>query len=124
MDKLTHDSSVLYKPFDFNEHLKAFGDTYLEAVVLEDGTIEYAIPSHEQKLVRVIMQKTGKTRDQVIWDCSDDDKLNWQEYLERESGCISLWTNFYLGTANEKQLEAIQKLKDHKIVHDDYAQYR
>ena len=122
-DNLTHDSSILYKPFDINEHLKAFGDTYLEAVILEDGTVEYCIPSHQEKLIEVISRKTGRTRDDIIWNISEEDKLNWGEYLQKESGCISLWAEFYIGIPNEAQQKTIEWLKENGAVKLPYTQY-
>ena len=39
---------TLYCPFDIEKHKKTFIN-YLEVVILEDGTIEYAVPSHQEK---------------------------------------------------------------------------
>ena len=53
MDKL----KVLHSPFDVKVHKATFVN-YLEVVILEDGTVEYAVPSHQEKMIRLGCEKT------------------------------------------------------------------
>ena len=40
----------IYRPFDAEKH-KAKYSNYLEVLILEDGTVVYAIPSHQEKAI-------------------------------------------------------------------------
>lgn len=40
----------IYCAFDLEKHKQTYVQ-YLEVVILEDGTVEYAVPSHQEKLI-------------------------------------------------------------------------
>lgn len=89
---------ILHSPFDVKTHKENFID-YLEVVILEDGTIEYAVPSHTAKLEGLI----GET-DEEPW-------LDYFEWLTYKSGAIAVWNDFYHGRANDAQLASLEMLK-------------
>lgn len=47
---------VLHGTFDAELHKRTFID-YLEVVISPEGIVEYAIPSHSEKLLQVYMQQ-------------------------------------------------------------------
>lgn len=120
------DQEVLNSPFNMETHKKTFIN-YLEVVILENGTIEYAVPSHSKKLEKMVCEKHN-----LKWN---DDYLNsfelyahytkliknhniymdWLDWLMTESGCILVWANKYEGKPNEKQLAKLKKLKDYGL---------
>ena len=42
----------IYCAFDLEKHKQTYVQ-YLEVVILEDGTVEYAVPSHQEKLIEI-----------------------------------------------------------------------
>ena len=117
------DQQVLHSPFNMEIHKKTFVH-YLEVVILEDGTIEYAVPSHSKKLEKMVCKKYGFEwkydylgsielceyyRKELMF------KVDWLDWLLAESGCISVWTDRYIGNPNEKQLAKLKELKDYGL---------
>lgn len=43
----------IYCAFDLEKHKQTYVQ-YLEVVILEDGTVEYAVPSHQEKLIALL----------------------------------------------------------------------
>lgn len=101
---------VLHGPFDIETHKKAFID-YLEVIIRPNGTIEYAIPLHMYKLMSVY--ENGRYSVEQINEMFIHDMMGLSpiEWLCKETGCISVWTNGYVGVANTKQVEALKRLK-------------
>ena len=104
---------VLHSPFDIETHKKTFKN-YLEVIIREDGTVEYAIPSHQEKLISILMKKENLTRQEVI-NHPDADILDWMDWLCKRTNCISVWNEFYIGNANESQLKKLLELKNARL---------
>ena len=115
---------VLYTPFDVEIHKREFVN-YLEVVILEDGTVEYAVPSHELKLTNILMERNGMTIEEVrdLYRNSDHSSiLNYLSPIDwfcKETRCISVWNDFYKGNPNEKQLQSLQNLKNHGLYYGE-----
>lgn len=107
MDK----QAVLHSPFDIEVH-KATFTNYLEVVILEDGTIEYAVPSHQEKLIRLGCEKHNLSRDKFYDMCPKEywcDVLTW---LSMQTGAIAVWDFKIEGIQpNEAQLRALEMLR-------------
>lgn len=116
MIEVTNDLSVLKGKFDIELHKKTFR-RYLEVIIDPEGVVHYAVPSHNERLIKYIMNTSGFDRDQiegmvsVLWaTCGGT-----AEALCAMSKCISVWTNFYIGKPNDKQRETLQKLQDNGL---------
>lgn len=48
----------IYSPFNLDKH-KATYKEYLEALLLEDGSIVYAVPSHQEKAANLACERLG-----------------------------------------------------------------
>ena len=59
----------LHSPFDLQQHKNTFIN-YLEVVIRPSGLVEYAVPSHQEKLLRIWAVDQGLVAD-------DDD--SWYE---------------------------------------------
>lgn len=105
---------VLYKPFDFQVHKQTFVN-YLEVVVDESGTIMYAVPSHQEKLIKLACEKLNVSRNQLMDLCPPEYYFNFIEWLCKVSGCVSVWNDFYIGIPNEKQKDMIKKLSEEHL---------
>lgn len=113
---ITNDLSVLKEKFDIELHKKTFR-RYLEVIIDPEGVVHYAVPSHNERLIKYIMNTSGFDRDQiegmvsVLWVAG----VGTVEALCEMSKCISVWNNFYIGKPNDKQRETLQKLQDNGL---------
>lgn len=101
---------VLHMPFDIERHKKTFVD-YLEIVIDPSGTVEYAVPSHQEKLIQV----TGKSMEELDRICPDDMFCRVTEWLCQETGYIAVWRDGYVGNANDAQKKTLQMLTSHHL---------
>ena len=62
------EQEVLHMPFSIKRHKETFSH-YLEAIIRPDGTVEYAMPSHTEKLLSIIMEKHNITREEALALC-------------------------------------------------------
>lgn len=107
---------VLRRPFDIETHKETFIN-YLEVVILEDGTIQYAVPSHSEKLIAIAMVKLGVTRKELEDLCPIEYYFDFMTWLCKMSDCVSLWNGHMYGEANEKQQAVIQELIEAELYH-------
>jgi len=105
---------VLHSPFNISTHKKTFIN-YLEVVILEDGTIEYAVPSHQEKMISVCMKKFNITRQELLDKCPPDFYADFNYWLCLISKAISVWDFGYEGNPNKKQAMQLKKLKLHGL---------
>lgn len=105
---------VLHSPFDVETHKKTFIN-YLEVIIHPDGTIEYAVPSHMIKLTEIY----GKTSEEMFEDYYASGNvgaiLDPVEWICKQTGCISVWTDGYAGHANAVQKRALLMLKNNEV---------
>ena len=104
-----------YSGFDINEHNKKY-KYYCEVVILSNGKIEYAVPSHQEKCMQVAIKKTGKSRDLIESECPLEMYADYLTYLENISGCVCVWYDFYIGKPNCFQRVALQRLIENRCV--------
>lgn len=110
MLKNHHNSqTVLRSPFDPDIHKETFIN-YLEVVILEDGVIEYAVPSHRIKVTDIIAKKRNITRDDVADLCPREYYMDYYFWLCREAKALMVWNNFYTGDPNDAQLQSLLML--------------
>ena len=89
---------------------------YCEAIIYEDGTIEYATPSHTEKLISVSTKRYGITRDQLfklipMWASP----VHW---LAEYNNTAIIWYDFAILSKDytKKQISTIKALMRHKIL--------
>lgn len=81
---------------------------YLEVVIDSSGKIHYANPSHTIFMEKLLISKFG---DKEFRDMAIRCEESWVDFLCRESGCIAVWNDFYIGKPNSKQKRALLSLK-------------
>lgn len=113
--KSLHDQrTVLNSKFDIKTHSETFIN-YLEVVILEDGTVEYATPSHQNKVMSIMSSQRGISVTD-IWDmCPLEYYADVHTWLCLETKTIMVWNNRYEGTPNDKQLKSLLMLMDCKL---------
>lgn len=109
-----NEQSVLRSPFNIETH-KATFINYLEVVISEDGTVMYAVPSHQEKVILLACQKLNVTRDELNELCPQEYYFDFMTWLCKISGCVALWNDRMIGMANEQQLEAIKQLAEENL---------
>ena len=99
------------QPFSIERHKKTFIN-YMEAIIDSDGVVYYAIPSHERKLMEIVLKQNPEM---CMKDLENEAEKNayldgWAEYLMRKSGCICIYTKGYM-TPRNYQMSDAQKQK-------------
>ncbi|WP_336769622.1 hypothetical protein [Bacillus bombysepticus] len=102
---------TLRGPFDIETHKQCFVD-YLEVVIDEDGTVMYATPSHQEKMISMGCKKFNQSREEFYNSCPKEYWLDVMTWLCDVTGCVPLWVTHMDGNANEKQAKAIIELYD------------
>ena len=106
----------MYSEFNLEKHLETFVD-YFEAVILPDGKVEYASPSHQEKLISLAMKKHNMSREEYLNSVPEEYYANFLYYLLLDTGCISVWSCGYAAAENiaEKQKEVLKVLIEKKL---------
>lgn len=110
----------LHCPFDIEQHKKTYIN-YLEVVIFPDGHIEYAVPSHQEKLIDVCMKKLGISRFVLERMCPPEYYMDFQVWLCNMSGCVSVWDRYIVKSdttpLTKEQEDTIKLLKKEGLVH-------
>ena len=120
MNRFELETQILRSPFDMETHKKTFIN-YLEVVIHQDGLVEYASPSHSEKMIAVCCEKLGVTRDELNAMVPVDYYCDMNTWLCMTSGCIAVRNFGYEGTANEKQLEKLKELAQYGLYNGETA---
>lgn len=103
----------LHSEFDIEKHKQRYVD-YLEVLILEDGKVVYAVPSHQMKAEDLCCQKLGITRQQLSDMCPEEYYFDYMTWLLDICGAVSVWNDFYKTGKqglNFKQRVRLQQLK-------------
>ena len=109
-------------PFSIERHIHTFVN-YCECVIDEDGTILYAIPSHERKLMEIVMNRLNLTREELVDKAEQENgQWDWINWLMRNSKCMCVYTCGYAIPTDDfmtdKQKESLQSLINAGLVED------
>ena len=112
---------VLHSPFDIETHKQTFV-SYLEVVISPEGTVEYAVPSHTDKLIEILAKQKGiKTFDEAKRYAFDTAMNNGYcssiDFLTGVTGHISVWFNGYVAEdpPTKAQLDKLKELFDNGV---------
>lgn len=114
---------VLHSPFNVKTHKETFTN-YLEVVILADGTVEYAVPSHVKKLEKLVCEKYkfkwdndtfGSIQLQAYYMQLNLCLGNWLEWLIEESGAVCVWNSYYIGVLNDAQRNTLIMLTEEGV---------
>ena len=104
---------ILHSKFDVEVHSKNFIN-YCEVIVLPDGSVEYAVPSHERKVIEIFKRE---------FDLSDEDFDNFPEELSIDYICkkchlIMLWYDYAYAPIRitKEQRNTLHNLVSHKCI--------
>lgn len=116
---MTYENStlILHSPFDFNVHKKTFFN-YLEVVILENGTIEYATPSHERKLLEVTTKKFNIDEEKLYESFEKDAMSMWYfEICSYNTKCMTITNDYakFWFKPTEAQMKTVRRLIEEGI---------
>ena len=101
----------VYSPFDPDKHKETYKN-YLEVLLLEDGSVVYAIPSNQEKAMALACERLGVARELIYDMCPTQyyaDFLNWLLSL---TNSVSVWNNMIsCWSINKKQVATLRMLK-------------
>ena len=97
---------------EFLEDYKPQWINYCEIIILKNGTIEIATPSHTEKLIKL----TGEHRD-VIYEKMPID-ASPTVWLVAYTQCVAVWADMQIGpvSINRFQLRVLKILADEKMI--------
>lgn len=112
----------LYSDFNIEQHKKHYTN-YLEVIMFPDGHIEYAVPSHQEKLIKIYSNKTGLSRDEISEQCPTEYAFYPNPWLCEVTGCVSIWSNGIIKgdhqDLTDEQLQMLLLLRDEGLLIDD-----
>lgn len=101
----------LHSDFDIEKHKQTFIH-YLEIVIDREGHISYAVPSHQEKIIRVACNQLGVSRDELDAMCPREMYWDFMKWLSEISGLMAVWEGHYeVHTPTKKQIAALRRLK-------------
>lgn len=102
----------IYCDFDMEKHKQTYIN-YLEILILEDGKVVYAIPSHQKKAEQLCCEKLNISKSELN-ELSKNHIWDYMEWLLTTSKAIAVWNDFYMcgyDSINKKQMAKLKKLK-------------
>lgn len=104
----------LNSKFDIEKHKQKFVH-YLEVIIDNTGAVHYAIPSHQEFLIKYICDRDNITRQELDDKCPPEYYFDFITWLCKEANCLSVWENFYYGIPNAVQLNTLKQLKKYQL---------
>lgn len=107
------EEEVFALPFDIERHKSLPYHIGLEAMISSDGQIEYALPSHQEFLIKKARERNGWTRQELMDACPPEYYFDFMTWLIPQSGgYIPVWESCILNYPLTKpQLAALRRLK-------------
>ena len=104
------DEYDVYCEFDIEKHKKKYIN-YLEVMIDKDGKVHYAVPSHQEWAIQKACSELKVSRDTLCGMTPPEYYFDWIVWLVRQSNCIAVWENMYIGEPNRKQRAKLKALK-------------
>ena len=101
---------ILHSPFDLKTHKENI-ENYLEVCIDRQGTIHYAVPSHQEWLIQRACNELGRTREEIIDSCPPEHYLDYMEWLMSLTGSICVWNHCISGNPNAEQKKILYQLQ-------------
>ena len=101
----------VYSKFDIEDHKKTYVD-YLEVIIDVNGEIMYAVPSHQEMLIRMACEKLDVYRDELMDMCPQEYYCDFMKWLCGITKAVAVWNRFvYAPYVNKKQILSLRSLK-------------
>lgn len=105
----------VYSDFDIDQHKKTFIH-YLEVVIDENGKIMYAVPSHQEMLIKLACEKLNVIREELNAMRPQEYYFDLMTWLCKISGACAVWEKFIQrDKLTEHQIRALEILKENGL---------
>ena len=107
----------IYCDFDIEKHKQKYIN-YLEVMILQDGKIVYAVPSHQMKAEQLCCGRLGTTTKELWSKCINEGGTDYMAWLLTQCEAVAVWNDFYIAGAlglNKRQRLALKRLKLHGL---------
>lgn len=105
---------LYHQPFSIEMHKSMPYHVDLEVMIAPDGTVEYAMPSHQEYLIHKAMNRLQCSRTELEDACPKEFYTNYLAWLIPQSGgYIPVWENYVLPdiAITKAQLATLKHLK-------------
>lgn len=109
-------TAILHGKFSIRTHKEAFTN-YLEVVISPEGVVEYAVPSHQLKLMRILMEQRNCTREELENSVPREFYFDMMSWLTKESGYIAVWNDCFEGKPTPAQSKMLKRLAANGLYH-------
>ena len=107
----------VYSQFDLEQHKQTFID-YLEVLIDEDGTIMYAVASHQQKGIALACARLNVSREQLDALCPREYCCDFMRWLCMIAKVVFVWNDDCVAVnPTIKQIGALRRLKMAGVYH-------
>jgi len=107
----------VYCEFDLQKHKKKYIN-YLEVMIDEDGTIYYAVPSHQEWAINMACAKLHVNREKLDAMTPEEYYFDWLNWLLMQCGAMAVWNNmFECPNPTRAQYNALRRLKMAGVYH-------
>ena len=101
---------TIYSDFSIKKHKQKFIN-YLEVIIHEDGSVHYAIPSHQEYMIRYACRKLSCSKQHLFDMCPEEYYFDYMRWLCMITGCVAVWSNNVLyHTLTEQQKDTLRTL--------------
>lgn len=101
----------VYCEFDAEKHAETYVN-YLEVLILEDGEVVYAVPSHTMRAEKIVCEKLGIEREKINALIPRGFYGDYGRWLCKVGNLVMVWTNDIMAwEVNKKQLATLRRLK-------------
>lgn len=114
-------TAILHGNFSIRTHKKAFIN-YLEVVISPEGVVEYAVPSHQLKLMNILIHQRGCTREELERTVPEEFYFDMIGWLTMESGYIAVWNDHFEGKPTPEQSKMLRRLAANGLYHGACSQ--
>lgn len=105
----------LHSNFNIEQHKKNFIH-YLEVVIDENEKIMYAVPSHQEMMIKLSCEKLNVTREELNVMCPQEYYFDFMTWLCKISGACAVWDGFIeADKLTEHQIKALKMLKENGL---------
>ena len=107
----------VYSEFDLEKHKQTYVN-YLEVLIDEEGTIMYAVPSHQEKGVKLACARLNVTRQELEARCPKEYYFNFMPWLCMTAKVVFVWDDRCVAeNPTIKQIGALRRLKMAGVYH-------
>lgn len=112
----------VYSQFDLEKHKQTYVN-YLEVLIDEDGTIMYAVPSHQEKGVKLACARLNVSRKELDALCPQEYYCDYMRWLCMIAKVVFVWNDGCVAVnPTIKQIGALRRLKMAGVYHGSIPQ--